>query len=99
MVKDVVVRVQMATRESSEAPVLCQECQSELDMHQPNLHRPEEMLGICHTCGEWHFVRASENDPSLVIALLPVHGLPRVTTGPASRAVAARRSATMQTFG
>jgi hypothetical protein len=75
MLKDVVVRVNVSTRQTQPSPLRCQMCQSVLDMHQPNQDRPEEMLGICAGCGEWHFVGASENDTSLVIACLPLRDL------------------------
>jgi hypothetical protein len=62
-------------------------------MHQPNLQRPEEMLGICHACGQWHYVESSENDPSLMVALLPIRHLARDAFRPPPAGVTARLGA------
>lgn len=75
MLKDVVVRVHVSDRHASATPPSCQKCEKELDLHQPNPYCPEEMLGICPQCGEWHFVRSSDTGGSLVVARLPLHEL------------------------
>jgi hypothetical protein len=75
MVKDVVVRVHVASRRSVSTPIRCEKCQNDLDLHQPNPERPDEILGICQDCGEWHFLRLGDDAASLVIARLPVRDL------------------------
>ena len=36
--------------------ILCPYCQSELDRHQPDEARPDQLLGTCLGCGMWYLV-------------------------------------------
>ncbi len=79
MLKDVVVHVRLSSKQPAASPPMCQKCETDLELHQPNQECPDEMLGICPQCGEWHFVRSSEAEGSVVVALLPLHDLERET--------------------
>jgi hypothetical protein len=36
--------------------VLCAQCQTVLDLHQPDPEQPDRLLGTCPDCGTWHLM-------------------------------------------
>lgn len=34
----------------------CPDCEQPLDLHQPDLGQPMQLLGTCETCSKWFFV-------------------------------------------
>ena len=36
--------------------VLCARCQSPLDRHQPDIERPDRLLGTCCECRAWYLI-------------------------------------------
>jgi hypothetical protein len=50
--------------------IACQACRAELDLHQPRLERPDELLGICTACDAWHFVGLSLDGTPTIARLL-----------------------------
>lgn len=48
----------------------CPKCRRALDVHQPDIGRPERLLGTCEACGGWYFVvHVPEEDEAVVLAL------------------------------
>ena len=43
-------------RFESASEVLCARCHSPMERHQPDLDRPERMLGTCADCGAWFLI-------------------------------------------
>ncbi|MEO6809541.1 MAG: hypothetical protein ABI353_10570 [Isosphaeraceae bacterium] len=70
-------------------PILCLGCQGALEMHQPDLDRPESLLGTCAGCGAWHIVAVSTSGQEIIAVNIP--GASQ-TSNPA-RPVKARTSA------
>ena len=48
--------------------IACPSCRTPLDLHQPDLRRPEHLMGTCPECGTWCLLNCQER----VIARLPV---------------------------
>lgn len=36
--------------------ILCVRCHNELERHQPNGERPDQLLGTCNDCGAWYLI-------------------------------------------
>jgi hypothetical protein len=49
----------------------CLKCKNPLDLHQPDLTKPERLLGICPNCHSWMLVDESNNQPRLTLILGP----------------------------
>jgi hypothetical protein len=52
--------------------VLCDCCQSVLDLHQPDPDRPDRLLGTCPECGSWFLI---DGDAHTMLALPDVRTL------------------------
>jgi hypothetical protein len=40
----------------------CPDCQAALDLQQPDVDLPEQLLGICKSCSKWFFLVELEED-------------------------------------
>lgn len=47
--------------------LVCSSCDEELDIHQPDLNRPDRLLGTCTCCGTWYLI----DDEARVMLALP----------------------------
>jgi hypothetical protein len=68
----------MITQEvdTAEQPI-CEECDNELELHQPDKTNPDKLLGICDICHSWYVIESKTDgcwfaklDPA---ALFTVH--------------------------
>jgi hypothetical protein len=48
------------TRFDDLSRVRCSRCQSSLDLHQPDVERPERLLGMCEDCRSWFLMAIDE---------------------------------------
>ena len=49
----------------------CPGCGEYLDLHQPMEDRPEELLGVCPDCNQWHIVvSGTDGGVELVIKIM-----------------------------
>ncbi len=49
-----VVRLSTAQDGSNEA--WCEDCDCPVDIHQPDVERPQRLLGTCPECGTWYLL-------------------------------------------
>ncbi len=45
----------------------CLSCKEDLALHQPDVERPDRLLGTCHECGRWYLI----DDEAHIMAALP----------------------------
>lgn len=55
----------------TEAVSHCHACQSELDLHQPDVTDPDRLLGICGGCGAWSLIQIASSGGSAQVVELP----------------------------
>jgi len=63
------LRVPTASEQSIEAQ--CLNCPSGLILHQPDLNRPERLLGICESCKHWFLIDLASDEKQGVMVMLP----------------------------
>ena len=56
------------TRLRDVSDIRCTECQSSLELHQPDPERPDRLLGTCADCDTWYLMDVARG----VMVLLPV---------------------------
>lgn len=49
----------------------CQKCRCELDVHQPEEDRPDQLLGTCPACHAWHLVEVAPDGAEAVVLAIP----------------------------
>lgn len=49
----------------------CAACGTTLDVHQPDLGRPDRLLGICEDCGAWYLMSCRVDRFDTVVLQLP----------------------------
>jgi len=49
----------------------CRNCQSPLEIHQPNPNQPGKFLGTCPECGSWFRMEVIEGDGRALVIRLP----------------------------
>jgi hypothetical protein len=65
----VVTTVNLPRRDLTE--IDCQTCGAALDLHQPDVARPDEILGICAACGAWHVLTQLAHGWDVLVIELP----------------------------
>jgi hypothetical protein len=40
----------------------CPDCQAALDLHQPDVDQPTQLLGICKDCSKWFYLLEHDDD-------------------------------------
>jgi hypothetical protein len=61
----------------------CQECQTTLDIHQPDEEHPSQLLGTCRSCGAWHLVEiASDGSEAMLLKVPNLDDVRHKLTGP-----------------
>ncbi len=50
---------------------VCQKCQTELDILQPQADDPNELLGTCNQCGCWHIIQVAPGGTEAWVFNLP----------------------------
>lgn len=71
------VRPEGAAGPPSDPAPRCLRCPERLELCQPSLHRPDELLGVCPSCGDWHLVAYLPDGAGLLLAHLPLRALMR----------------------
>jgi hypothetical protein len=51
--------------------VRCLNCDSPLELHQPDPERPERLLASCGQCDGWHVIALTADGTEAVMVLLP----------------------------
>ena len=67
----------------------CRDCETALNIHQPDEDRPEHLLGTCALCGNWYLIELGKGRSEAFMYDLPnvtlIHaaiGSARAKTGP-----------------
>jgi hypothetical protein len=60
-----------ATTPEGIASVRCLNCDSPLELHQPDPELPERLLASCGQCDGWHVISLTADQTEAVIVLLP----------------------------
>jgi uncharacterized protein YbaR (Trm112 family) len=61
----------------------CPDCQFPLDLHQPDLEQPMQLLGICESCCKWFFIVGVDDEGNETVLLeLPSAELIRLAHAP-----------------
>lgn len=71
----------------------CQKCQTELDIHQPQEHDPNELLGTCSQCGCWHLIQVAPGGAEALLINLPSVEFVRETLAKARKEAAGKKPA------
>ena len=62
------------------ASLACQRCRTTLEIHQPNVDKPDQFLAICLGCGAWFRIETRAGEAQGVMISLPE--APAIGTGP-----------------
>ena len=49
----------------------CWDCESSLELHQPDENRAEQFLATCLDCGRWYALAFTKDDEDLIVLELP----------------------------
>jgi hypothetical protein len=60
--------------------ITCARCGSFLEPHQPDMGRPDDLVGTCLYCGVWHIISAAMHGVEILIVDRPAAGPPRSPT-------------------
>lgn len=60
----------------------CHRCRSTLEIHQPDVERPDQLLAICPRCGAWFRVETRAGEAQGVMISIPEAPTVGPTTGP-----------------
>lgn len=93
MKRDLSCHLRVIPIERQNEAIPCPQCQNPLDLSQPLLDRPEELLAACIGCGDWHVLLLFGDDQG-TLTRLPVRELSASDPAPPARA-GIRTSATM----
>ena len=70
---------------------VCQKCQTELDIHQPQADDPNELLGTCGQCGSWHLIQVAPGGSEALVLNLPGVEFVRETLAQARKEAARKK--------
>jgi hypothetical protein len=59
----------------------CRSCGESLELHQPAVDQPDELLGVCTTCNGWHLVVVGRREAVDLVAFIPRADLIRAARG------------------
>jgi hypothetical protein len=62
----------------------CRNCQTPLNIHQPDEDRPEHLLGTCARCGAWYLIELGKEETGAFMFDLPNVTLVHAVTAPAA---------------
>ena len=72
----IAIKVALVTAaEDAAGDFACLSCGGVLTRHQLALDRPDNLIGLCVACGEWHFTHLASDGLTLLIAHSPIFQL------------------------
>jgi hypothetical protein len=66
-----VLTARVDTGPDAPAVVLCPGCDLPLELHQPDHHDPQRLLGICSHCRAWHVIDLDLERGQAILVLVP----------------------------
>lgn len=72
--------------------VECASCGAFLDLHQPDMGRPERLLGTCEACGDWYLILPHDDRDTTLLRLPEEAEIVRGPESPAIPIIAVRNS-------